>query len=273
MSRRNQTVTRGESLRANEDANLTIRQLAKEAKPTMNLIARLLEQQNRLLVDMNRGGSNAIGRGNTGASDIEKVFIAIAFLDKQKVVFASFMLEDEADHWWDATSRILKTTLPINDHITWEMFKNAFNEKYFPDRVCFKMERDFLNLKQGSKSVTEYEEQFTSLSRFATQLIPDDESKGRHFLNGLHPDIRSKVEVLKLATYTDIVDRALIAERSLEECKKTHEVFKRNNQQGGFQNGSGFRHGTQFKKHNNSGNKGNEKSIRDTPFRKNFPPC
>ncbi|TXG51790.1 hypothetical protein EZV62_024314 [Acer yangbiense] len=128
------------------------------------------------------------------------------------------------------------------------MFKNAFNEKYYPDRVCFKMEWDFLNLKQGSKSVAEYEEQFTSLSRFATQLILDDESKGRRFLDGLHPDIRSKVEVLKLTRYADIVDRALIAERSLEECMKTHE-------------------------HNNGGNKDNEKSVGDTPFRKNFPPC
>ncbi|KAK1560346.1 hypothetical protein Q3G72_025572 [Acer saccharum] len=304
MSRRTQTVTRGERLRANEDADPTIRQLAEEANPTTNLIARLLEQQNRLLADMNRGGSNVVGQSNAGASDvvvtlerfkklgppvfkgrtdpiateawlkqIEKVFIAIACPDKQKVVFASFMLEDEADHWWDATSRILKTTLPINNHITWETFKNAFNEKYFPDRVRFKMERDFLNLKQDNKSVAEYEEQFTSLSRFATQLIPDDESKGRRFLDGLHPDIRSKVEVLKLTRYADVVDRALIAERSLEECKKTHEVFKRNNQQGGFRNKNAFRHGTQFKKYNNGGNKDNEKSVRDTSFKKNFPPC
>ncbi|KAH7576462.1 hypothetical protein JRO89_XS01G0072700 [Xanthoceras sorbifolium] len=42
------------------------------------------------------------------------------------------------------------------------------------------MERDFLNLKHGSKTIVEYEEQFTSLSRFATQLIPDDESKARN---------------------------------------------------------------------------------------------
>ncbi|KAK0594976.1 hypothetical protein LWI29_002325 [Acer saccharum] len=220
---------------------------------------------------MNRGGSNVVGQSNAGASDvvvtlerfkklgppvfkgridpiateawlkqIEKVFIAIACPDKQKVVFTSFMLEDEADHWWDATSRILKTTLPINNHITWETFKNAFNEKYFPDRVRFKMERDFLNLKQDIS---------------------------------LLPNIRSKVEVLKLTRYADVVDQALIVERSLEECKKTHEVFKRNNQQGGFRNKNAFRHGTQFKKYNNGGNKDNEKSVGDTSFKKNFPLC
>ncbi|KAK3199309.1 hypothetical protein Dsin_022724 [Dipteronia sinensis] len=134
---------------------------------------------------MNRSGRNAIGRGNARIRDavvtlkrfkrlgplvfkgkvdpiaaevwlreIEKVCTTIVCFDEQKVVFASFMLEDEADHWWDATSRILKTIMLRNDHITWEMFKNAFNQKYFPDRVRFKMERDFLSLKQGSKSVT-----------------------------------------------------------------------------------------------------------------------
>ncbi|KAI9160100.1 hypothetical protein LWI28_005107 [Acer negundo] len=308
MSRRNQTVARGENLRVNQDANEdvdpTIHQLAEEANPATNLIVRLLEQQNRLLADMNHGGRNVVGRGNAGIGDvvitlerfkklgplvfkgktdpiaveawlkqIEKVFTAIVCSDEQKVVFASFILEDEADHWWDATSRILKTTMLGNDHITWEMFKNAFNVKYFPDRVRFKMERDFLSLKQGSKSIAEYEQQFTSLSRFATKLIPDDESRGRRFLDGLHPDIQSKVEVLKLTRYADIVDRALIAERSLEECKKAQDVFKRNNQQGGSRNGGAFRQGSQFNKHNTGGGKGNEKTVGDTPFKKNFPHC
>ncbi|KAL5757617.1 hypothetical protein ACOSP7_020228 [Xanthoceras sorbifolium] len=136
---------------------------------------------------------------------IEKVFTTIGCPDKQKVIFATFMFEDEADYWWDATSRILWTTLQENDPMTWGMFMNVFNEKYFPDRVHFRMERDILNLKQGSKTDAEYEEQFTSLSY-----------KGRCFLDGLHPDIQSRLEVFKLGRYTYIVDRALIAERSKE---------------------------------------------------------
>ncbi|KAH7569501.1 hypothetical protein JRO89_XS06G0175000 [Xanthoceras sorbifolium] len=289
MLRRYQGTALGGNQRGNQDANRdvdpTICQLAQEANPTMNLVARLLKQQNRLLANMNSGGNalrrerNADGHGNVisggtvitlerfkklgppafkGTSDplvaeawlkqIEKVFNAIRCPDEQKVIFATFMCQDEADYLWDATSRILRTTLQENDPITWGMFMNTFNEKYFPDLVRFRMERNFLNLKQGGKTVAEYEEQFTSLSWFATQLIPNDESKGGRFLDRLHPDIQSRVKVLKLGRYADIVDRALIAERSMDEC-------------------------SQFRKCGNDGHGGSEKAFGDGSFMENAFPC
>lgn len=48
--------------------------------------------------------------------------------------------------------------------ITWDLFVEAFLEKYFPSQVRDNMEVDFMRLKQGSRSVVEYEEQFTALS-------------------------------------------------------------------------------------------------------------
>ncbi|KAK3204366.1 hypothetical protein Dsin_018412 [Dipteronia sinensis] len=73
MSCRNQTTTRGENSRANQDANEeanpTLRQPVEEANPALNLIARVLEQQKRLLAYMNRGGRNAVGRGSVGTSE------------------------------------------------------------------------------------------------------------------------------------------------------------------------------------------------------------
>ncbi|KAL5737099.1 hypothetical protein ACOSQ2_031887 [Xanthoceras sorbifolium] len=222
----------------------------------MNLVARLLEQQNRLLADINRGGNaprrerNANGQGNVvdggtvtlerfkklgsltfkGTSDplvakawlkqIEKVFTVIGCPYEQKVIFATFMFQDEAE-----------------------------------------MERDFLNLKQGSKSVAEYEEQFTSLSQFATQLILDDESKGRRFLDGLHPDIQN------------IVDRALNTERSMEECKNAREAYRKINLQGGSCNGNASKRGPQFRNRDNDGHGGSEKAFGNGSFMKNVSPC
>ncbi|KAL5827340.1 hypothetical protein ACOSQ3_019174 [Xanthoceras sorbifolium] len=232
---------------------------------------------------MNRGGNasrrerNAYGHGNVvdggtvitleqfkklgppafkGTSDPS---VAEAWLKQIEKVFTTIGCPDEQK--WDATSRILRTTLQENDPITWGMFMNAFNEKYFPDRVRFRMERDFLNLKQGGNTVTEYEEQFTSLSRFVTQLIPNDESKGRRFLDGLHPDIQSRVEVLKLGRYADIVDRALIAERSMVECKKAREAYRKINLRRGSSNGNASKQGSQFKKRDNDGHGGRKLGL------------
>ncbi|KAH7570632.1 hypothetical protein JRO89_XS05G0147800 [Xanthoceras sorbifolium] len=123
------------------------------------------------------------------------------------------------------------------------------------------------------ETVTEYEEQFTSLSRFVTQLIPNDESKGRRFLDGLHPDIQSRVEVLKLGRYADIVDRALIAERSMVECKKAREAYRKINLRRGSSNGNASKQGSQFKKRDNDGHGGSEKAFGDGSLMKNASPC
>ncbi|KAI9194872.1 hypothetical protein LWI28_009822 [Acer negundo] len=122
-----------------------------------------LERFKKLGPPVFKGKANPIA-AEAWLKQIEKVFTAIVCSDEQKVVFASFMLEDEAGHW------------------------------------------DFINLKQGSKPIAGYEEQFTSLSRFVTKLIPDDESKGRSILDDFHLNIQSREEVLKLTRYTDIVD-------------------------------------------------------------------
>ena len=89
------------------------------------------------------------------------------------------------------------------------------------------MEADFLKLVQGDKSVMEYEATFTALSRFATALVADEQSKCRRFLEGLRPAIKSRLSILKLNVYADLVDRAIIAERDLAESQKAREQFNR----------------------------------------------
>lgn len=65
------------------------------------------------------------------------------------------------------------------------------------------------------KSVAEYEEQFTTLSRFALTWVSNEGSKCRKFLEGLHTNIKGQLTILKLNNYVDLVDRAIIIERDL----------------------------------------------------------
>lgn len=66
--------------------------------------------------------------------------------------------------------------------ITWKMFVDAFYEKYFPRSVVEKMERELLNLIQGSKFMAAYEDTFNTLSRFAPTLVDNKEKRCRRFL-------------------------------------------------------------------------------------------
>lgn len=43
---------------------------------------------------------------------MQKIFIAMRCSDNQKVVFVTFMLQGEVDHWWEATSHLLRNQLP-----------------------------------------------------------------------------------------------------------------------------------------------------------------
>ena len=48
--------------------------------------------------------------------------------------------------------------------VTWAVFKREFLDKYFPEDVRGKKEIEFLELKQGNMSVTEYAAKFVELA-------------------------------------------------------------------------------------------------------------
>ena len=60
--------------------------------------------------------------------------------------------------------------------MTWIAFKEFFLAQYFYQIVQDGKRKEFINLIQGTSIVTEYEAQFTSLSRFGKELI----STGHH---------------------------------------------------------------------------------------------
>ncbi|KAH9665582.1 Endonuclease [Citrus sinensis] len=292
-----------------DDADPTLREMANEGNPMMRAMFRLMEQQSKLIQDMARGRvgaqENVPIESQGGARDhgamvnlerfkklrpptfqgtvdpmvveawlkqMEKIFVAMGCNDDQRVILASFVLQGEADHWWDAKSRLLRAGLQ-DAPITWELFLEAFHEKYFPKRVRHQMEADFLRLTQGTKSVAEYEEQFTALSRFAPTLVANEGSKYRKFLEGLRPNIKGRVTILKINNYADLVDRAILAEKDILEAQVIRDQRNKKNRQGGPQNGSSYRQGPHSQKYNGGGNKWDNKGVPDDTAQRNYPIC
>ena len=58
-------------------------------------------------------------------------------------------------------------------------FVQEFNEKYLPPIIQEKKEDDFIRLRKGALNVSEYETQFTKLSKFAPELIATKQMRGR----------------------------------------------------------------------------------------------
>ncbi|KAK9177898.1 hypothetical protein WN943_027088 [Citrus x changshan-huyou] len=115
------------------------------------------------------------------------------------------------------------------------MFVDAFYEKYFPRSVAEKMEREFLNLIQGSKSVATYEDTFNTLSRFAPTLVNTKEKRCRRFLEGLNSSIKDPLKPLRITNYVDLVYRALYREMHVNGSQKRQQQWKKHGQQRGSQ--------------------------------------
>lgn len=129
--------------------------------PTMQVLADIMERQTRLIEGMAQGGgptqnvraeghSIAIGarmvvtleqfqklgspifRRTTNPmvdeawlKKVQKIFEAIECTNEQRVAFVSFVLQGEADHWWETRARLLRNGLG-DGPITWKMFVDAF---------------------------------------------------------------------------------------------------------------------------------------------------
>ena len=66
--------------------------------------------------------------------------------------------------------------------ISWEMFREMFNEKYFPLSVRLAKEREFMELKQaGDMLVAQYEDAFTRLIKYMPIYESDERIKAQSF--------------------------------------------------------------------------------------------
>ncbi|TYK11835.1 uncharacterized protein E5676_scaffold152G00520 [Cucumis melo var. makuwa] len=120
--------------------------------------------------------------GSTDPADAEvwlnmlvKCFDVMSCPQKRKVRLATFLLQKEAEGWWK--SIIVKR----NDACTldWQTFRGIFEEKYYPTTYCEAKRDEFLELKQGSLSVAEYERKYTELSRYAKVIVASKSDRCR----------------------------------------------------------------------------------------------
>ncbi|XP_074323535.1 uncharacterized protein LOC141660449 [Apium graveolens] len=72
-----------------------------------------------------------------------------------------------------------------------------------------KIEIEFLELKQGDRSVDEYDANFIELARFAQDYVNSEAQKAKRFQLGLKPEIQSGVVILQLKTYTSVVQASM----------------------------------------------------------------
>jgi hypothetical protein len=112
---------------------------------------------------------------------VGKMLIITQCSDREKVLYASSRLTSPAADWWDSYT----DAHDVADTITWVEFSTQFRNYHIPARLM-KIKKEFLSLKQGSMSVSEYHDKFIQLSRYAPDEVAEDERKQEHFIEGLN---------------------------------------------------------------------------------------
>jgi hypothetical protein len=139
---------------------------------------------------------------------IEKVLNIAQCSDREKVLYASGRLTGPAADWWDSYTAAHDAA----DTITWAEFSAQFRNYHILAGLMKIKKKEFLSLKQGNMSVSEYRDQFIQLSRYAPDEVAEDERKQEHFIEGLNGPLQYALVAHTFPSFQRLLDKALAIE-------------------------------------------------------------
>ncbi|XP_028087682.1 uncharacterized protein LOC114288378 [Camellia sinensis] len=128
--------------------------------------------------------------------------------NKLKVTLASYYLKGDAGQWWKYDNGRIEPS--------WEAFVVAFQDKYLPRTTRERLRQEFKDHKQINISVAEFEAVFSSLSRFAPELVATEERRCFEFEQRLRTKIFFKVIGNMIQNYDHLVEAAAHVEIIVE---------------------------------------------------------
>jgi len=141
---------------------------------------------------------------------LEQKFRLLRVTEELKAEYAAHQLEGKVGVWWSH----YRTSLPANAVVTWDQFKTAFRNTYIPQGLMTIKHTEFMNLTQGTKSLTEYLHAFNNLSRYAPEFVDTKDKKLASFKRGLGPKLSKNMAGNKSTTFNEFVSDALTQENS-----------------------------------------------------------
>src|SRR6266540_4423836 len=149
---------------------------------------------------------------------MESKFEMLVCTETQKTLFVAHQLRGAAASWW-ATYLAMQ---PTGRQVPWTEFSAAFRAYHIPPSMMTIKLREFLNLKQGSKTVREYVQVFNDLALYAPEHIDTDAKKKECFLEGMTPKLRSRLGH-RFEDFNQLVDDAI----AMEEDLRLHHLEKK----------------------------------------------
>jgi hypothetical protein len=153
---------------------------------------------------------------------VTKTLEIVQCTDKEMVLYAAGRLVGLAGYWWYAYA----TAHPNRQNITWQEFRDNFRTYHIPSGVIKLKQREFLSLRQGGMSVTEYMDKFTHLSRYAPDEVNTDRKRQERFLDGLIGPLNYQLQSHTFPDFQTLVNKAIGLESKRKELGEQKRKFQ-----------------------------------------------
>ncbi|VFQ93342.1 unnamed protein product [Cuscuta campestris] len=155
---------------------------------------------------------------------VERVFDFKDVSDEKKVKIVALKFQKYASTWWTntCTKRRRNDKEPVS---TWAKMKSLLKKKFLPAEYVRENFAKLQTLRQGSKSVEEYNREFEELF-LRCDLQEDDEQTFVRYLFGLNLQIAHTVE---LQSYDSLKELTKLALKVEAQHKKSKAFFSKNN--------------------------------------------
>jgi hypothetical protein len=148
---------------------------------------------------------------------MESKFGLLHCTEVQKTLFTAQQLRSDASAW----SANYTATRPTDYQVTWAEFCDAFRAHYIPAGVMRKKRQEFMDLKQGGRSMYDYSKQFNHLAQYASDQVDTDEKKKDRFMIGLSTKLQERITLNTGGTFLEFVSNVMITNDAIHAHKET----------------------------------------------------
>jgi hypothetical protein len=148
---------------------------------------------------------------------MESKFGLLCCTKVKKTLFAAQQMRGDASAWWTNYT----ATRPTDYQVPWDEFCNACHVYYIPAGVMRKKRHEFMDLKQGGRSVHDYSKQFNHLTQYVSDQVDTDEKKKDRFMIGHSIKLQERLALNTGGTFPEFVSNVMITDDAIRVNKET----------------------------------------------------
>jgi hypothetical protein len=102
-------------------------------------------------------------------------------------------------------------------------FRDAFCTHYIQAGVIRKKHQEFMDLKQGGRSMHDYSKQFNHLTQYAPDQVDTNDKKKDRFMTGLSTKLQERMALNTGGTFLEFVSNVMIVDDAIRAHKETRK--------------------------------------------------